>query len=321
MSRPMVSRSDFILRLFIDTNVLIDYLEDFDKRYAKTFIEIFKSSDFENIEMVTSDYVCWELYGYLRKDMYAKKMINDKNWGFSRARKGMNNFKGIDIDEMINIGSTIDNMVNELTNNEGINVITIEKIMSQETINFSETVEIFIKNSKFSYKDVMVLVSAIYAHSHIIVTMDDPFKTEGNQRISDLEEEKRELPIQFSLSFKKPSDFSSEEIINKNYKDWFEDYNSQNKIGSIIQCWTDKNIIAVKCVDECTLKENDYIYIVKFSENNKFIKKLCKIEKDNMKDYDSENQISEGEKVTIKLLDNFLSSSNFENASIYLSAE
>ena len=321
MNRPMVSRSDLILRLFIDTNVLIDYLEDFDKRSAQTFIEIFKSSDFENIEMVTSDYVCWELYGYLRKDLYAKKMINDENWGFSRARKGMNNFKGIDIDGMINIGSTIDSMVNELTNNEDENIITIEKIMSQETINFSETVEIFIKNSKFSYKDVMVLVSAIYAHSNIIVTMDDPFKTEGNQRINDLEEEKRELPIPFSLSFKKPSDFSSEEIINKNYKDWFEDCNSRNKIGSVIKCWTDKNIIAVKCVDECTLKENDYIYIVKFSENDKFIKKLCKIEKNNMKDYDSENQISEGKKVTIKLLDNFLSSSNFENASIYLSAE
>jgi hypothetical protein len=65
----------------------------------------------------------------------------------------------------------------------------------------------------------------------------------------------------------------------------------------------------------------DYIYAVKFSETKDIIKNLFKIKEDCLRDYDTEEQISEGKKVTIKLPDNSVETSNLENATIFLSEE
>lgn len=50
ITRPTISALDFNMRIFIDTNVLIDFVEDKDDNKAKSFIELFRNSVFSNIE-------------------------------------------------------------------------------------------------------------------------------------------------------------------------------------------------------------------------------------------------------------------------------
>jgi len=318
MKRPTISRYDFNLRLFVDTNVLIDYLEIFEGNKAKNFLELFKTSDFENIELVTSDYVLWELYGHLREDLYVKKMILEAGWGFNRARKGINEFKGVTMADMEKFGMTIQNRVNQLEESEGNDFIPVIRLMSEQTEKFSETIERVLRFSKFSYKDTMVLVSALYTESHILVTIDEQFKGEGN-RIAELEEEKADLPIEISLKFKPPSEFSSEEDIKRSYKEWFDERNEGKKIGRVIGYWSEVSVIGVECRDY-TIREEDYIYVVKFVDAKNFVKRLFKVEKGGLRDYETEKPIKEGKKVTIKLPDDLaFEGLNIENAIIFLS--
>ncbi len=317
--RPVISRSDFNLRLFIDTNVLIDYLEDFDVKKAKSFIELFKNSNFDNIELVTSDYVLWELYDYFRKDLYVKKMINELKWGFNRAQKGMKNFKEVDAEVMKGFGNEIEKMVYRFKKNGSQEAITIQYIMSEKTEKFSEFIKQLLRSSTISYKDTMIFISAFYTHSHILVTIDEQFKGEGN-RIRELEEDNKNLPKEISLKFKPPIDFSYEDIVKKNYKEWFEANNAENKIGKVIKCFDRVNVICVECLKDYTIKVGDYIYAVKFNANEDIIRCLFKIEEKCLRNYDTNEPISEGKKVTVKL-DDSLMASNLENASIFLADE
>lgn len=273
MKRPAISISDLNLRLFVDTNVLIDYLEDFDDKKAKSFIDLFKSFNFENAELVTSDYVIWELKDYFRKDLYVKKMINEAKWGFNRARKGIEGFKGIDKEVMKEFGVEISNIVNRLKKNENEDILNIQNLMNEKTEKFSEFIESLLRLSKISYKDAMIFASAYYTQSHVLVTIDEKFKGEGN-RINELEEENNELPTKISLKFKPPSEFSSDENIKRNYKDWFEEHNNESKIGRVFNCYERENVICVECFDDYVVKVGDYIYAVKFSETKDIIKNL-----------------------------------------------
>lgn len=327
MKRPTISRYDFNLRLFVDTNVLIDYLECFDGNNAKSFLEMFKKSDFENIELVTSDYVRWELYGHLRADLYAREMITARRWGFNRTRKGMMEFKDVTPEEMEKFGNNAKNMVNQLEESEGKDFIRVRRLMSEQTEGFSEIIERLLQRSKISYKDTMVLVSALYTNSHIVVTIDEQFKKEG-RRFTKLEKERESLPTDFiensglgDLKFETPAKFSSEEDIKRCYKKWFDDRNEEKKIGTVTRYWSEPNIISVECFNDYTIKEEDYIYVVKFIDAKNIVKRLFKVEKGCLGDYETENSIREGKKVTIKLPDDSLESVKLENAIIFLSEE
>ena len=328
MKRPTISRYDFNLRLFVDTNVLIDYLEIFEGNKAKNFLELFKTSDFGNIELVTSDYVLWELYGHLREDLYVKKMILEAGWGFNRARKGINEFKGVTMADMEKFGMTIQNRVNQLEESDGNDFIPVIRLMSEQTEKFSETIERVLRFSKFSYKDTMVLVSALYTQSNILVTIDEQFRKEG-RRITELEEERESLPTAFleksglaDLKFKTPSEFSSEENIKRSYKEWFDERNKGKKIGKVINYRSKENVIDVECYGDYTMEVDDYIYVVKFIDAKDFVKRLFKVEKGCLRDYESEEPIREGKKVTIKLPDDLaFEGLNLENAIIFLSDE
>lgn len=326
--RPTISAVDFKLRLFIDTNVLIDYLENFDENKAKTFLELFNVSNFENIELVTSDYVLWELYDYFRKDLYAKKMMCEIGWGFNRTRKGMREFKKATQENMNEFGEKIKDMAENL---EAEKVVCIYRIMSSEIEGFSETMEKLLQFSKFELKDATILSSALsnQIKAHRIITKDEQFGKEGS-RITKLEEEKESLPREFleasgmaNLNFQKPEDFASEKDIKKNYKEWFEKYNEEKQIGEVIKYWSrERKVIGVECFGDYTLKVDDYIYLVKFYDENEAFIKLFLIEKDCIKDYDNEKSVEKGRKVTIKLPENFNPENiNLESSLVFLSEE
>jgi len=322
--RSTISISDFKLRLFVDTNVLIDYLEDINEDVASNFLKILKDQRKcpVNIEIVTSDYVIWELYGYFKQDFYIKKMMTDpvRQWGFKQANNASREFKDIELNEMRKIGTKIKKLVEKV--DEFIDII---KIMDKETLMFSETVEILLQRSKFSYKDSMVFVSAFHnkTHAHILITRDKQFRKEGNSA-ERFKEIVNNLPLDFRkniryIDFKIPVDFSSEDKIKESYKEWFEKYNQDKVIGRVIKHYSESNVLGIECSNSNFLKVGDYIYVIKINCNfDAFTKPIIvKIENENLKDFETEESIINGGKVTVKISEDF-SNNNLEGAMVFL---
>jgi len=311
--RPVIRPSEFKLRIFLDTNVLIDYVENFDNNKAKSFVNLAKKEAFSSIiELVTSDYVLWEFYGNRRKEHYIKKMVRKKRCSFKRAHRESKTLKGADLFHMEDIGDRIQKEIDQLRER-----VSFESLVGKNPDGFSEIMEKLLQCSKFSYQDTIVLVSAQYTNSDIVVTVDDAFSSEG-AHLDDLVQAKDDLPQNFPvLRFKKPDDFCPLTSAKKKYENWFKQNTKRKRIGKIIKRWKRKNVIAIECLNNHKIKVNDYIYIVKFFDHTIFkyslpIKKLL--------DYDTAKDVQEGKKVTLRLPSNFpYREKNWVNGTIYLS--
>jgi len=321
MMRPTLSISDLKLRLFIDSCVLIDFLENIDNNKARTFINLLKNQNFEYIELVTSDYVLWELYNHFKRDFYMRKMICEKNLTFKQAWRGIREYIGASQSEMNTIGQNIKELINQL---DEINIHTT-KLMNREKEGFSETIEYFLQYSKFSYEDTLILVSSLFTNSNMMITIDQQFRDEAS-RISEIREERQSLPPDFlensgfiNLKFETPEQLSTENKIKRKYKDWFKYYNKDKVIGKVVKCWKRSKTLAIECFKDYTIKEGDYLYLIKFSPSNDFIKKSLKIGKNCLKDHKRKN-IKEGKKVTVKCPQNFsFSDINLTNSMVFIS--
>lgn len=249
-------------------------------------------------------------------------MITEEGWGFRRTRRGIYDFTEATREDMVEFGNKIKDLIEQLEDN----IIQIQRLMSTVTEGFSETVENFLQFSKFSYKDTMVLTSALHLNSHILITIDEQFKKEAS-RITELEEERESLPQDFlkksgfiTLKFNPPVEFSPVAEIKGKYKEWFSEHNKEKIIGKVINYWRRARSCAVECINNYKIKEGDYIYLVKFSSDNDIIKKSVKVEENCLRDFDTEENIKEGGKVTIKLPKDFsFNRTRLNGAMVFLS--
>ncbi len=311
--RPVIQPSEFKLRLFLDTNVLIDYVENFDNNKAKSFVNLAKKEAFRSIiELVTSDYVLWEFYGNRRKEHYIRKMVRKKNCSFKRAHRESETFRGADSSHMEDIGHRIQKEIDQLGE-----TVSFESLVGKNPDGFSGIMEKLLQCSKFSYQDTIVLVSAQYTNSHIMVTVDDAFSSEG-AHLDDLVQAKHDLSKDFPLlEFKKPDDFCPLTSARKQYENWFKQNTKRKRIGKIINDWRRKNVIAIECLNNHRIEVGDCIYIVKFFGHTIF-KYSLPIK--NLLDYDTANDVQKGKKVTLRLPSDFpYRDKNWVNGTIYLS--
>jgi hypothetical protein len=295
--RPLITRSDLKLRLFIDTNVLIDFIEHFDEKKSKTFIELFKNKNFNNIELVTSDYVLWEFYGHFRDELYVKKLIENLKYGYINAVQECRrrSYSKASMEDMEGIGETIKGYLKQFAENP----VSIQKLVGKRMDGFSELVEKILQCSRFSYSDTIVFVSALLTNSHIIITHDETFASENH--LTELKESLKSLPLTRDVEFRKAKDFSTEGSVKKNYKNWFLQHNKSKQIGKVIKVWPKKNTIAVECLNNYFIRQDDYLCIVKFLKGMDFTMIIDRVKKDNLRDYETSEVISKGKKVTIKL--------------------
>ncbi len=311
--RPVIQPSEFKLRLFLDTNILIDYVDDFDNNRAKSFVNLAKEEAFSSIiELVTSDYVLWEFYGNRRKEHYIRKMVRKKGCSFKRAHRESENFRGAGLSHMTDIGHRIKKEIDQLAK-----TVTFESLVANNPDGFSETIEKLLQCAKFSYQDTIVLVSAQYTHSDIVVTVDHAFSSEG-ARLDDLVQAKNDLPQTFPVpKFNKPDNFCPLTSARKNYEKWFKQNTETKRIAKIIRHWKHKNAIAIECLNNHKIEVGDHIYIVKFFYHTIFkyslpIKKLL--------NYDTNKDVQEGKKVTLALPLNFpYREKDWRYGTIYLS--
>lgn len=313
MNRPTLAPADFNLRLFIDTNVLIDHIEEFDENKAQTFVNLFGTGDFKNVELVTSDYVLWELYGHLREELYLRDMILKKNYSCKRAHKGSRDFEKVSLRDMERFGVEVKKKVQSLER-----VITIEKLANVKSYGFADVVEKLLQSSKFSYKDAIIFVSALYTRSHIIITADEAFSKEDH--LKKLKQAMEDLPNEEfkHVLFKKPKNLTTEMQVRKLYKNWFENCLKDKKLAKVINHWPNKNTLGVRCFHNYILKEGDYLCLVKFF-GNILTSFNFRVEQDNLWDYDEEQPVKEGKTVTIKLPDSFsYRDKNWRNGVLFL---
>ena len=297
-NRPAISRfADINLRLFIDTNVLIDYAEGFTERDSMKFVDLFRANDFKHIDLVTSDYVLWEFYGHFREEFYIKKLVTELHYGYVSANKKCNRgkYEKATLKDMETFGKEIDKYEKSFDNSP----VTIERLIGKDNQGFSDMVEVLLQCSKFSYKDSIIFVSALFTNSSLIITHDQTFSCDNHleelkEALSNLKE-----PLKVELDFKRPSDFSTPELVKRNYQEWFIAKNKDKAIGFVTKIWPRKKIAAIQCVGENFIRIGDYLCLVKFEQNNNCLMSIFEVKKGTLQDYSSEEKISEGKKVTL----------------------
>jgi len=317
IERPSLTSSDFKMRLFVDTNVLIDFVEGHDEKKAKAFIELFKNLKPENIELVTSDYVLWEFYSHFRDELYIRKLVDEHNYWHLSANKECRRkiFKKVSLEEMENFGNIIKGYEQQFSESP----VSIQRLIAKRIDGFSDLIEKILLSSKFSYQDSIVFVSALHTRSHVIITLDETFSSESH--LQDLREALSSVPLLENLEFKKPEKFLTENDLKKEYKIWFLKQNENKQIGKVFHYYPRKKVICVECINNYTLKAKDYIYIVKFDETtfNIFIKSF-RIKANNFRDPNTKKFIKEGKKVAIKLPHDFsLNGVSLTNAMVFIS--
>lgn len=299
--------SDFRLRLFVDTNVLIDYVEDFDEKKAATFLNLFKKSPIrkkpkiDDVELVISDYVLWEFYGRTREELYAQRLVNKYNYGYISANKEcrQGNFRRASIRCMKQFGNKIKGYIRKIVEDERL--IYLDRLIGKKVHGFSETVDKILQCSKFTYKDAIVLASAYFTKSNIIITCDEHFK---QSRIDELEKAIKNWPINpGQIIFKKPNEFDTLAKIRLGHKNWFIERNKEKIFGNVVKYYPKRNVIEIKCRRKNLLHEGNYLYLIKFF-NNKILKfhfKVPNYESGNFKSAKTKRPINKGRHITIKL--------------------
>jgi len=204
------------VRIFVDTNVLIEFFENLDNNPSKQFLEEASSDD--RVELLTSDFVIFEVLEFLRREYYIKSKI-DGGWCTRRAYRKSRNFENFSQADFTSMKKEINNHMNKIA--EIVEIIPLEEFIDKNLgISFSEIVKHFILSTKIEKNDVLALTSALLTQSHVFLTKDEDFAREG-RRIAMLEEFLKELPIPLSIKFfspKPPNNLSIREYIKKIYE-------------------------------------------------------------------------------------------------------
>jgi len=313
MTKNKISLQDFKLRLFLDTNVLIDFVEECDRKKCVVFLKMFgkskirKKAKVSDVELVTSDYVLWEFYGHCKEESYAKWLIEKYNCGLISVGKECKNanFNQADPEQMNQFGNEIKEHIKNMTEDEEI--VYLHRLIGQEIAGFSETIDKILQCSKFSYKDAIVLTSAYFTQANMIITCDEQHFGQGH--LDQLKEALGDWPINpGQMEYRKPDSFSNLSKIRSVYKEWFIKRNKSKIIGTIVKYYPRKNVMEIKCKKGCSLSENDSVYLARFFNNEnlgKFWLKIPPKANGNFRIMRTNNSIDEGQHVTIKIPSKF----------------
>jgi hypothetical protein len=294
---------------------VIDYIENARKRgkIFQSFFNLLKR--YKDIDLVTSDYVLWEFYGYFKKELYAKKLLKDHRYTLISSHKEcykeeFGNAKFCDIEKF---GEDIDTYRKTLEE-----FLTIISIFNTKNDQFNELIDKLFKNSKFSFKDIIVFSSAVHTQSDILITSDRHFSNENH--LERLKKAITSLPPSFrNITFKKVDNFSGHDKIRAEYKNWFCRHNEKKAIGKVVNYFKKLKVIHINCNNNKSISVKDRLYLIKFDSKNKMLK-LClpKLTNSNFKDFNTKKYVKTGNNITIKTS----KSSNkidWRNALVYLS--
>lgn len=317
---------DIKLRMFVDTNVLIDYVEGFNDRKSVTFLNLFKKSKVlkrprvPDVELVMSDYVLWEFYGHHREELYTRMLVEKHNYGLIGASKvsriGM--FRKANAKSMKGFGKTIREHVQKLTEQDQI--LYLDRLIAKHHTGFSETIDRILQCSKFPYKDAIVLVSAFFTGADRIVTRDE--RHMGGRSLTELREAMKSWSINpGEIEVKRPADLSTAGKIRHEYKEWFSNRNKDKIIGDAVKYYPTKNVLEIKCRSKCRINENDHLLLIRFSDGktSKFWFRVPAVASSRLRDASTRKPITKGRHVTIEMPAQFRrSKKNWKGAWVFV---
>lgn len=323
---------DFKLRLFLDTNVFIDYIQGCNKKQCVTFLNLFKKSKVRkkpkiaDVELVTSDYVLWEFFGHCREELYVKWLINKYHYGLISANKQCitANFRDVKPIQMGKFGKEIEGYRKRIFDDDAI--VYLYRLIGHENAGFSEIIDRILQCSKFSYKDAIVLNSAYFTYADMIVTCDEQFKEIRTEEgyLDNLKKALSDWKVKpEKLEYRQPKEFSSLAKIRSIYKNWFMARNKEKIIGEVVKYYPKINVIEIKCKRGCLVTEKNSIYIAKFIGGdafNKFGFVVPDFKSGNFKSAGTKNAVKKGTHVTIKLPSSIsYKKINWEKGMVFLS--
>lgn len=286
-----MSPRDFTQRIFVDTNILIDGTITPDQR-AIDFLTL--AGQNSSIELVTSDYVMWEKIDFVRM----------QNWVANAIAKGKSYKDGI-TGKIEITGELVTKISSDLANYS----TTIEDKFNVENFNimdsptkkstFFEALKKLMYCSAISKQDLLVLLSAHDLGCHAILTKDKQFDLDLN-RARQFESDLQQALIPGELK-----DLKFYRDLNKTPQQYYNDWFTEKIIPQAIFKITDgiyqhPNVAEIDTELSNPIAIGDYLYFLKTSDEGTHVWHT-KVEPGMLRDYDTKDDIQQGNHVTLKL--------------------
>lgn len=285
-----IALEDIKLRVFVDTNILIDCFVTPEPTVIN-FVKNASASDL--IDLVTSDYALWEQNEFIRKQTWIRALVSNQ-----KSHNEALTYKLKLTDSLRQEVS--DNIANAKTDREMLSILNYN-LMDEATPNgdFFTRLELLTINSTISNQDLLILLSAYVTKSAAILSKDGRFNS-SLMEIASLEE-----TLGSSLL---PETLKSIKFINsldknpqQNYNEWFENRFKDLHIAECICYYQKVNIVCAECIGNENINIGDYLLLTKNSKNNEFKRVVFRVNENCLRDYDNGTDIPSGRKVTIKM--------------------
>ncbi len=285
-----IALEDLKLRVFVDTNVLIDCFVT-PEQDVIDFVTEAAGSD--SLELVTSDYALWEQNEFIRKHTWVKDLVNG-----NRSHNEALTYR-LKLSDALR--QTVEQNIHACkSQREALNILNYN-LMDEATLDgdFFAWLELLTIHSTISNQDLLILLSAYVTKSKAILTKDSGFNSSVSE-VAGLEETLGTSLLPSALKgirfinnlAKKPQEY---------YNEWFEQIISPQKIGDCMHFYSKTNVLGAQCITAHEIEVGDYLLAAKVLENGEFKKVVFRVNDDSLQDYDKEEKVTKASKVTIKL--------------------
>ena len=248
-----------LCKVLIDTNILIDYLEDCDHQKALIiFSEIEKYQEHPYVSLIINHFTYLETLEVRKKEYYMQHMVYEKNVSIKRANTNANELRDIDVTILNQIIKKVEADLIKCTRDLDI----LGDNASETLLALREEVEYLLKNTTLSYKDSLIVAYAKLLSINYIISGDSQLirneKKFLNDALSNAGIERTTYPY-----FTQAEIFSSIEDI---YFKFFQDVLSKEQFFQVGKVYPNLFTIGLLYEDspqECPFVENKYIYVYK----------------------------------------------------------
>lgn len=282
---------DLRLRMFVDTNILINATVTPD---PDTIAFLTSAAQNEYIHLVTSSFVIWEKFDFVRT----------QNWIYSEISKGKS-YKNalrnsVEIDEALaeKISEDLKSYADDIEEKFGIQNFNLLDSPSAKADLF-EFLKKLMYSSSISKQDLLILLSAYETESNAILSKDRDFgKSLGNVKGFEDSLQEALIPpnlkeIKFCRDLKKTP--------HAYYSEWFTEKLIPKSLARLTgEVFQEVNVVEISCGEDKTVRDGDFLYFLKLGETNVQTWNT-KIEAGNMRLYGSDATVTEGQHVTVKL--------------------
>lgn len=260
---PSIRLTDIKLRLFVDTNILIDA---FTTPQSDIIAFLEQATIHTEIDLITSDYALWEHHEFIRKQVWVKNLVNN-----NRSYKDAINYK---VQPTVELKKEIKDAIDFAFNERDRLGIANANLMDEKTLNgdFFRLLELLQINTRISNQDLLILLSAYATQSNAILSRDRGFKKEaGEDSFDNIEQSLGEAQIPDEL---KRVSFIGDLKINpqKHYYSWFMKQFEELSMGYCYRTFDKNNVVVIES-DEILI--DDYLMLIKFSDDTNEAKKIA----------------------------------------------